>query len=213
MTAGGAAGVVTVDKVADGDALGSTNTQKYGLQFGVKPPSSGTFTAHTRIAGPFAGLTPQDDQSMGLFLGTGDQDNYVKVVTFANGGAGGVQARKEVGGVAATPSSSNVTLPGPDAVDLYLTVDVAAATVQPSYAVINNGVSGPVTNVGGPLAIPSGWLGGTSTGLPSASSRPRPSPFPPPPPPSAPPPLPPPRSAEGAPSSLANVGPPMDAAT
>ena len=98
MTGGGAAGVVTVDKVADGDALGSTNTQKYGLQFGVKPPSSGTFTAHTRIAGPFAGLTPQDDQSMGLFLGTGDQDNYVKVVTFANGGAGGVQARKEVGG-------------------------------------------------------------------------------------------------------------------
>ena len=50
---------------------------------------------------------------MGLFLGTGDQDNYVKVVTFANGGAGGVQARKEVGGVAATPSSSNLTLPGP----------------------------------------------------------------------------------------------------
>jgi N-acetylneuraminic acid mutarotase len=165
MTGGGAAGVVTVDKVADGDALGSANTQKYGLQFGVKPPSSGTFTAHTRIAAPFAGLTPQDDQSMGLFLGTGDQDNYVKVVTFANGGAGGVQARKEVGGVAATPSSSNVALPGPDGVDLYLTVDVAAATVQPSYAVINNGVSGPMTNVGGPLAIPSAWLGGTSTGL------------------------------------------------
>jgi Malectin domain/Kelch motif/Cep192 domain 4 len=165
MTGGGAAGVVTVDKVADGDALGSTNTQQYGLQFGVKPPSSGSFTVHTRIAAPFAGLTPQDDQSMGLFLGTGDQDNYVKVVTFANGGAGGVQARKEVGGVAATPSSSNVTLPGPDGVDLYLIVDAAAATVQPSYAVINNGVSGPVTNVGAPLAIPSAWLSGTSTGL------------------------------------------------
>jgi hypothetical protein len=165
MTGGGAAGVLTVDKVADGDALGSTNTQKYGLQFGVKPPSNGTFTVHTRIAAPFAGLTPQDDQSMGLFLGTGDQDNYVKVVTFANGGAGGIQARKEVGGVAATPSSSNVTLPGPDGVDLHLTVDVAAATVQPSYAVINNGVSGPVTNLGGPVAIPSAWLGGTSTGL------------------------------------------------
>jgi len=165
MTGGGAAGVLTIDKVADGDALGSTNTQRYGLQFGVKPPSSGTFTVRTRIAAPFAGLTPQDDQSMGLFLGTGDQDDYVKVVTFANGGAGGVQARKEVGGVAATPSSSNLTLPGPDGVDLYLTVDVAAATVQPSYAVINNGISGPVTNVGPALAIPSAWLGGTSAGL------------------------------------------------
>jgi hypothetical protein len=37
--------------------------------------------------------------------------------------------------------------------------------VQPSYAVINSGVSGPVTNVGGPVAIPSAWLAGTSTGL------------------------------------------------
>jgi hypothetical protein len=165
MTGGGAAGVLTIDKAADGDALGSANTQKYGFQFGVKSPSSGTFTAHTRIAAPFAGLTPQDNQSMGLFLGSGDQDNYVKVVTFANGGAGGVQALKEVGGVAATPSSSNVTLPGPDGVDLYLTVDVAAATVQPSYAVLNNGVSGPVTKVGAPLSIPSTWLTRTSTGL------------------------------------------------
>jgi hypothetical protein len=47
--------------------------------------------------------------------------------------AGGVQARKEVGGVAATPFSSNIRVPGPDGVDLHLTVDTATA-VQPSYA-------------------------------------------------------------------------------
>jgi hypothetical protein len=33
----------------------------------------------TRIVGPFKGVTPQNYQSMGLFLGTGDQDNYVKI--------------------------------------------------------------------------------------------------------------------------------------
>jgi Bacterial Ig-like domain len=37
--------------------------------------------------------------------------------------------------------------------------------VQPSYAVISNGVSGPLTEVGAPLAIPSAWLDGTGTGL------------------------------------------------
>ena len=35
MTAGGAAGVLTVDKVSEGDAFGSLNNQEYGFQFGV----------------------------------------------------------------------------------------------------------------------------------------------------------------------------------
>src|SRR5215216_3545453 len=75
MTAGGAAGVVTIDKVPAGEAYKSTNTQKYGFQFGVNATAaSGKFTAHTRIAAPFAGMTPQNNQSMGLFVGNGDQD-------------------------------------------------------------------------------------------------------------------------------------------
>src|SRR4029450_3704046 len=36
---------------------------------------------------------------------------------------------------------------------------------RPSSPAPNSGVRGPVTNVGGPVAIPSAWLGGTSTGL------------------------------------------------
>ena len=39
---------------------------------------------------------------MGLFVGTGDQDNYVKLIT-AHNGHPGVQALKEVNGV---PSNS-----------------------------------------------------------------------------------------------------------
>ncbi|MCI0568248.1 MAG: hypothetical protein L0Z52_08690, partial [Acidobacteria bacterium] len=74
MTAGGAAGVATVDLVPEGDALGGINTQQYGFQFGLNvSATSGVFTAHTRILAPFAGLTPQDFQSMGLFLGSGTQ--------------------------------------------------------------------------------------------------------------------------------------------
>ena len=88
MTAGGAAGVVTVDEVSEGDAFGSLNNQEYALQFGLwaNPADTGPFFVHTRILAPFAGLTPQDGQSMGMFVGTGDQDNYAKIVLYGERG-------------------------------------------------------------------------------------------------------------------------------
>lgn len=164
MTAGGAAGATTVDTVPDGDALASSNTQQYGFQFGVKAPAT-KFKVHTRILAPFSGLQPQNYQSMGLALGNGDQDNYVKLVTSANGGAGGIEFVKEVGGAVTTRPQASVAMPGPDYVDLFLTVDPATATVQPSYSVTTNGVTGARTDVGAPEPIPSSWLNGASVGL------------------------------------------------
>ncbi|MGH9284367.1 MAG: malectin domain-containing carbohydrate-binding protein, partial [Acidimicrobiales bacterium] len=110
MTAGGAAGVVTVDAVPAGDPLGSSNSQQYGFQFGAAVPGE-RFVAHTRVMAPFAGLTPQGSQSMGLFIGTGDQDNYAKLVVSAQGG-GGVQFLREVAGSAVTRPLAPVPLPG-----------------------------------------------------------------------------------------------------
>jgi PA14 domain/Bacterial Ig-like domain/Malectin domain/Abnormal spindle-like microcephaly-assoc'd, ASPM-SPD-2-Hydin/Glucose / Sorbosone dehydrogenase len=173
MTAGGAAGVTTVDKVPDGDALAGANSQQYGFQFGVKVPQTGTFTAHTRIMSPFAGLSPQNFQSMGLYLGTGGQNDYAKVVVSANGGAGGIQFLKEVAGVPTSRPQAAVALPGPSTIDLYLTVDPAAKTVQPSYAV----GSGARVNLGGPEPIPAGWLASTTAlavGIISTSAGPAP---------------------------------------
>jgi hypothetical protein len=142
MTTGGAAGVVTVDEVDPGDAFGPGNSQRYGFQFGVKArPTDGPFTVSTRIVGPFKGVTPEDYQSMGLFLGTGDQDNYVKITTAAVGGTG-IQVGREVAGVA-TSTKTPLVMPGPDAVDLFLTVDPQAGTVQPSYMLSSDGAGGP----------------------------------------------------------------------
>ncbi|MGH9269020.1 MAG: hypothetical protein ACRD0D_12700, partial [Acidimicrobiales bacterium] len=155
MTAGGAAGVVTVDAVPAGDPLGSSNSQQYGFQFGAAVPGE-RFVAHTRVMAPFAGLTPQGSQSMGLFIGTGDQDNYAKLVVSAQGG-GGVQFLREVAGSAVTRPLAPVPLPGPEAIDLWLAVEPATATVQPSYAVTTGGTRGPRTNLGGPEAIPPAW--------------------------------------------------------
>jgi Bacterial Ig-like domain/PA14 domain len=119
---------------------------------------SGVFTARTRVSAPFAGITPQDYQSMGLFLGTGDQDNYVKLVTSSNGGGGGIEFAKEVGGQFTHYPQPTVSMPGPDWVDLYLTVDAVAKTVQPSYVVSTNGNPGPRTKLGDPVPIPDGWV-------------------------------------------------------
>jgi hypothetical protein len=167
MTVGGAAGVLTVDQVPSGDAYGANNSQRYAFQFGVDahPADTGTFTAHTRIVGPFAGLTPTGFQSMGLYVGTGDQDNYAKLVVSANNGSPGIQFVQEVGGADTARPVAPVTMPGPDSIDLYLTVDPAAATVQPSYRVVTGGVAGPLHLLGATSAIPTAWLTNASRGL------------------------------------------------
>ncbi len=177
MTAGGAPGVVSVDAVPEGDAWSTRNTQKYGFQFGISAGAE-IFTAHTRIQAPFAGMVPENNQSMGLFIGNGNQDNYVKLVTAANSGAGGIEFAKEVGGtfVRDRPRAP-VSLPGPDTVDLFLTVDPAAKTVQPSYVVTTDGVAGQVQALGGPEPIPAGWFGGSTgfaVGIISTSAGPGP---------------------------------------
>jgi glucose/arabinose dehydrogenase len=178
MTAGGAAGVCTVDQVPEGDAFSTTNTQEYGFQLGVHvTPATGIFTAHTRILAPFAGTTPVDFQSMGLFLGSGDQDNYAKLVVAANGGSGGVQFATEFGGAFSSRPQALVPMPGPDAVDLFLTVDPVAATVQPAWLVTTAQVPGPVQYLGSPAPIPPAWLAGPdglAVGIISTSSGPAP---------------------------------------
>jgi outer membrane protein assembly factor BamB len=167
MTVGGAAGVLTISEVPPGDALGSQNTQQYGLQFGVdaNPLVTGVFTAHTRILAPFAGITPAGNESLGLYIGTGDQDNYLKLVATANGGSPGMQVVDEVGGVDTFVPVSPLALPGPDFIDLYLTVDPNADTVQARYQATTNGVSGPLVTIGSPISIPSSWLTNPTDGL------------------------------------------------
>ncbi|MEM1304490.1 MAG: thrombospondin type 3 repeat-containing protein, partial [Planctomycetota bacterium] len=86
LTSGGAAGVLTLDGITEGDAAGGLNTQEQAFQLGVNLSSATTPVAgHTRVLAPFAGETPEEGQSMGLFLGTGDQDNFFKIVLTPSG--------------------------------------------------------------------------------------------------------------------------------
>ncbi len=166
-------GVVTVNNVDEGDAYndptpGSVvvpNTQRNGFQVGVKArPADGPFTVRTRIVGPFAGMTPQNFQSMGVFLGNGDQDNYVKITTaHVNGTV--VQVVKEVKSVVSNAAGVAQALPGPNYVDLYLGVDPQEGTVQPSYVAAVGGEEGIRQNVGGKIFVPRTWFTAKDRGL------------------------------------------------
>jgi hypothetical protein len=168
MVLGGAAGVLTLAKVPSGDAIGAANTQQYAFQLGVNTSGVGVFTVHTRLISPFAGTTPSGNQSFGLQFGTGDQDNYFKLVATANGGSPGIQAVAEVGGVPSLGGVSPVAMPSAAAssIDLYLTIDPTAGTVQPSYRLINDGgVAGPLIQAASPRTIPTSWFTNANYGL------------------------------------------------
>lgn len=159
IIAGGAAGVLTLSEVTAGDANGGTNTQEFGLQFGVNVDTvTVPFVVQSRVQAPFAALTPEGDQSMGIFLGTGDQDNYCSVVTTANAGEGGVRFRMEIGGVVTETTygvADGVNIVGTEYVVVNLVVDPGAGTVQPRIS-----ISGAQSfSLGSPVAIPASWLG------------------------------------------------------
>ena len=161
LTAGGAAGVLTVDAVPAGDAKDALNTQEYAFQFGFNASLiSPVFTMHTSVVAPFVGLIPEDFQSMGLFFGNGDQDNYIKLHLTANGGLGGIEFVIEQDGVSSVLDQQTLPMPGPDFVDLYIEVDPATLTATASYAVTTGGVNGPRIDLNAMAAVPASWLSG-----------------------------------------------------
>jgi hypothetical protein len=165
MTAGGAAGVLTVDAVSEGDALGPGGTQDNGFQVGLDVgPATAPFVVHTRLPAPLAGTSPTGGASYGVYFGNGTQDGYVKVVVAANNGVGGFQVVREVGGVPTVTTAPGPAWPGPEVVDLFLRVDPTALTVTASASVDG---AAPVA-IGPPQPVPAAWFGGPGTPGPAA---------------------------------------------
>jgi len=154
MTAGGAAGVFTLDEISSGDAYGDMNNQEQAFQFGINVKDfPGIFEVHTRINAPFAGITPSDYQSMGIFLGTGDQDNYFKIVCASNDGQGGIEILYE-NNMYIEDIIYTVDILNKSFVDLYLIVDPLAKTVKPGYSI----EAGPIQYPTSSIKIPDEWI-------------------------------------------------------
>lgn len=150
LIAGGAVGAFSIVSVPDGDALGTLNTQQNAFQFGIKTANNLPYTLKSRLLGPFFNnKTPQNSQSQGIYIGTGDQDNYIKIAINANGGKGGIEVIAENNGVPATAQYSVSGILSSATMDLFLSVNPQAGTVQPKYA-IDNGRTIPL---GSPIKV------------------------------------------------------------
>jgi len=171
--AGGQANLLSVDEVPQGDAYQDQNDQQYAFQFGADTADvTEPFTVHTTVAG--FPENPESAQSAGMFIGNGDQDNYLKLVVSATDGTGGVELAKENGGTftnLAQPNNAGVTGSN-QATDLYLTVFPGNNTVSASYSLdggetmvpANVSASGSETG-SATTTIPEGWLSSQDQGL------------------------------------------------
>ena len=182
LAAGGTSGLMTIENVTGGDAFGAANTQENGFQFGADiDTDTQPVIISTRVLPPyFNGEAPQKWQSLGFFIGTGDQDNYLKVALNHNDGAGGVEVLLEDGpGSTSSTQYENTDWNSQDIlsagqVDLMLTLDPQAGTAQPQIS-LDQGDS--VFDLGGPVDTPGGWLDpndsqGLAIGIVSTSNGP-----------------------------------------
>jgi hypothetical protein len=159
MTIIGAAGVVTIDAVPSGDAVRGKNSQQYGFQFGVDvSPASDVFRVHTRVLKPFNGITPSDYQSMGVYIGNGDQDNYTKLTIVPDG----LQYLSEVGGSIQHQNKVGEFFLDADHIDLIIEIDPASALATGYYTVTHDGVTSAEQQVGS-YVFPSDWLTGPTS--------------------------------------------------
>ncbi|WMJ73315.1 T9SS type A sorting domain-containing protein [Cytophagaceae bacterium ABcell3] len=132
--AGGAAGAFTIREVQAGTALGGQNDQKDAFQFGLNV-NHGTpmFTVQANMIGPYFSNSPSGNQSQGMYVGNGDQDNYFKVAIAANEGDPVMEVVVENNGEYERHTydidiTNNV-------LRVYLTANPAEGTIQASYAI------------------------------------------------------------------------------
>ncbi|MFZ9504015.1 MAG: malectin domain-containing carbohydrate-binding protein, partial [Cyclobacteriaceae bacterium] len=155
---GGAVGIANVPAVA-GDAL--TNNQKYGFQFGFKiTDPQEIVTIKSLMQGPFFGGATGaqlQNQSQGIFIGKGDQDNYLKIVLSANNGQPGFAVVGENSGTTFVNQTFPVSgILSAGGITLLAQIDPTASTVSFSYLI--SGQSTPIS-IGTAVSLPSSFSG------------------------------------------------------
>jgi len=139
---GGAIGAVTIYQTS-GDAI--NNDQEKAFQYGINVnANSGKIIVSSRMLIPFKNF--ETDESQGIYIGTGFQDNYVKLILTA----GGLEVRGENNDVALTglPTAA-IGIPSSN-LDLFFKVDPAAGTAQAAYST-DEGTT--ITDIGSPFAL------------------------------------------------------------
>ncbi|MDX1766564.1 MAG: malectin domain-containing carbohydrate-binding protein, partial [Arenibacter troitsensis] len=135
---GGAIGAMTMNMTA-GTALGATNTQEKGFQYGVQvEQTSAIFTVASSLANfndplQLYGNTASPNGELGIFMGDGTQSNYIKIVITKNG----ISAQQEINDV--PQPSLDVVVPvqdRPNGVVFYFVVNPANGEVVCEYTLV-----------------------------------------------------------------------------
>jgi large repetitive protein len=181
LAAGGAVGRLTVEQVTAGDA--SSNNARNGFQFGVDVDNTTLpFRVQARLVPPYfeqggSTTTPVAGEAYGLFIGTGDQDNYLRIVLNGSGGSGGVAVGMESPGSTFNNQYLSNAWGGQNilaapTVDLYLDVHPQHLIAQARVSLDGGTTLHPL---GTPRPLPAAWFdpakaSGLAVGLSSTSS-------------------------------------------
>ncbi|NRB49880.1 MAG: putative Ig domain-containing protein [Saprospiraceae bacterium] len=157
--------------MAAGDAFAGVNSQKNAFQFPVNvSTATGPFTVLGQINGPFFNdQAPLDFASHGIFIGTGDQQNYLKVTVRNNDGSSAFQVLLENNGLTSSQLVDVAGILDASTIIIYISVDPATGEVQASYSAdggTRTDIGTPVTLTGDLLAAVQGTY--TINGQPSA---------------------------------------------
>ncbi|WP_010180159.1 Kelch repeat-containing protein [Aquimarina agarilytica] len=169
LSFGGAAGKASIDLVSDGDPIRTVNNQDNAFQFGINvDTNSPTFTIHTKVESPFFGVNgigtfPINFASVGLYIGNGDQDNYIKLVisngTNPSDSIYGLEVLREEDSNNVQSQRFNIpNILAGNAVELFFTVIPSDQTAQP-YISIDNGNT--IQKIGNPINLPDSFLSPT----------------------------------------------------
>ena len=167
LNLGGATSKLGVEGIGAGTAQGNNDNQENAFQFGLNVDNnSPEFTIHSRVESPYFlvngnPISPINNQSKGIYLGNGDQDNYLKIVMNAQNGNGGIEVALEVNGSFSSTDYSTAVVGNilaSTATELYLDVNPGNLTVQPKVSI--DGGNNVIT-LGSPISVPASWFSGS----------------------------------------------------
>ncbi len=146
---GGAVGIASVPAAA-GDPV--TNNGLYNFQFGIDvDQNTGSFTVESRLQGdPFfdgISINQLKNQTQGIFIGVGNQKDYLKIcLTGNNGNPGFLVLREENGVVVLNQLFPVANILNAGIIDLQFVIDPATANVAIRYSTPALGVFQSIGN-------------------------------------------------------------------
>ncbi|NJL15719.1 MAG: hypothetical protein HC913_23755 [Microscillaceae bacterium] len=134
---GGAVGAITVN-MTGGTAFGTANNQEKGYQFGVNvSTTTGTFTVESKLinfSDPFQLYHSSPGAELGIFMGTGSQSDYIKLVINQQG----IAMQAEVNDVPGNPISRSIAIAErPSSLVLMFEVNPSNGQVLAKYQLDN----------------------------------------------------------------------------